>query len=1197
MINKNILLLLSAMLLTCINVAQGKAQKFFNLTADEVRIDSVLPCFTYSAALAGAWEDSLYTVSIEYPEFMEMSKDDVEKCKKLVPGQLSEMPNVRTDVVVERKRGHLEVSFVPFVMRDGKYMKLVSFMLDVKSSPKYSSKPRSMARADGSPADRYAAHSVLATGRWAKIRVPSTGIYELTDALIRRAGFTDMSRVKVYGYGGALQDVVLNGDYLVEHDDLKEVPTCTVNGHRLFHAQGPVSWRSNTTGKRTRNPYSDYGYYFITESDGEPLSVDSTAFVDSFYPSADDYHVLHEVDNYAWFQGGRNIFEDDPIEIGKSKSYIITPEAGQSGARNISVGITSGQASAGKIEINGLSVASFKLDGFTEYDHGKEYEGTFRVAYYSPTDTVTITTTSGGPLRLDYISASYATPSNRPVLAGKSFPVPEYVYNITNQDHHASGPADMVIIIPTSGKLKEQAERLKEFHTEHDGMRVVVVPADELYNEFSSGTPDANAYRRYLKMLYDRAETEADMPSYLVLFGDCVWDNRMNTSACAGLNPDDFLLCNESENSFSDTKCYVDDGFFCCLDDGEGGDPLKTDKLDMAVGRFPVRTADEAKIMVDKTLRYVANENAGSWQNHFIVMGDDGNNNRHMSDAEDMANTVESINPAIYVERIMWDTYQRESSSMGNTYPDVARLLKQRQEAGALVMNYCGHGRQDQISHERVLTITDFAEFTNINLPLWITASCEIMPFDSQEDNIGETAVLNANGGAVAFFGTTRTVYVNYNNAINKAYLRALFTPDENGDYISIGEAQRQAKNYLITPTGSSGSLVDGTENKLQYSLLGDPALKLNMPKQRAVIDSINGVDLATAKALPQLQAGTVVTVKGHINTYEGSKDTDFKGVVSCMVRDAEKLIVCRLNDTSDEGAITPFVYYDRTTTFFNGSDNVENGDFSFSFAVPKDIDYSNESGLINIFALNSQTGEAVNGCNGDFVVGGTGSLSTDSIGPSVYCYLNSPSFVNGGNVNNTPYFVAEMSDKDGINAAGSGIGHDMLLVIDGDLSKTYVLNSNFEYDFGSYTTGRTYYNIPELEPGKHTLKFRAWDIMNNSSTTELTFNVVRGLTPSIVSVDCSSNPATTSTTFIINHDRMGSNLNVEIYVYDIGGRPVWHHKESGVSPSGAYTVDWDLTGSDGGRLNTGVYIYRVKIGSDDSGTVSKANKLVIVNK
>ena len=1188
MIRKTIFLALAAML-TCLAAgAQAQRQRFFNLTADEVKIDSLLPFFSCSVPLDGAWADSVYTATIEYPEFIEMGDADIRRYLKISGKPLPGLPEVKTNVVVERRRGHLEVSFAPLAMRGGKYVKLVSFMIDVKSRPAARAKSRTRADESASPADRYAAHSVLATGRWAKIRVPATGIYEITDALIRRAGFSDMSRVKVYGYGGALLSEVLSGEDLAAHDDLKEVATCTVDGRRLFHAQGPVSWSSATAAKRTRNPYSDYGYYFLTESDGEPLTVDSTAFVDSFYPSADDYHTLHEVDNFAWFQGGRNLFEDDPISAGTSRSYVLTPVSTQPGDASISIGITAGQACSGRIDINGTAAGTFTLNGFSEYDHGKETEMTFKISNTGEADTVTITTTAGGPARLDYISACYSEPRPRPTLKGTAFDAPEYVYNITNQDHHADPQADMVIIVPASAKLTPQAQRLKEFHEQHDGMRVNIVPADELYNEFSSGTPDASAYRRYMKMLYDRAESEADMPSYLVLFGDCVWDNRMNTPECSGLNADDLLLCHESDDSFSDVYCYVDDGYFCYLDDGEGGNPRETDKADVAVGRFPVRNVAEAEIMVDKTIRYAGNENAGSWQNRFVFMGDDGNDNQHMSDADDMATLTENLNPAFQVERIMWDAYTRESSSTGNSFPEVTRLIKQRQEAGALIMNYSGHGGPNQLSHERVITINDFAQFANENLPLWITASCNIMPFDSQEANIGETAVLNEKGGAVAFFGTTRTVYVTRNNAINQAYLRALLTP-ENGGYISIGEAQRRAKNELVT----SGA--DRSENKLQYSLLGDPALKLNIPRPGAVIDSINGTPVGADGELPQLSAGSVVKVHGHVQTAEGGKDESFNGVVTALVRDAEKLIVCKLNNTGNEGASVPFEYYDRSTVLFNGNDSVRGGEFSFTFAVPKDIDYSNQTGMINVLALNSATHDAVNGCDGNFIVGGTGALGTDSIGPSLYCYLNSPSFADGGDVNTTPYFVAEIFDKDGINTTGSGIGHDLVLTIDGDMAKTYVLNDYFEYDFGSYTRGSTYYSIPALTPGRHTLTFRAWDIMNNSSTAELTFNVVEGLSPNLLGIDCTSNPARTNTTFIITHDRTGSNIDVEIEVFDISGRPLWRHTESGVSATGAYTVDWDLTADDGGRLQTGVYIYRVKIGGEGGKMVSKAKKLIII--
>ena len=1171
------LLFLSALCLPC-----SAWQRFFNLTADEVRIDTLLPRFTYTIPLGDNYADSTYTVELRYPEFLDMDKDDVARYAAISGEPLPAMPEISSCVAVNRKKGVLVVSFTPLVYREGVYRKLVSFMLSVEASGSLTVHRASSA---SSASGRYASHSVLAEGSWAKIRVPETGIYELTESVIKSAGFSDLSQVKIYGYGGALQNETLEGDELAALDDLSEVATCTAGGRRLFFAQGPVTWSGNTTTARTRNPYSDYGYYFITESDDEPLTVDSATFVSDIYPSTKDYHTLYEVDDYAWFEGGRNLYESSSIAEGSSKSYTIeTPGYDSDG--KITVVVTAGTASKAQIAVNDSVVGTLSMS-LGSYDSGDDATGIYSVHNLAAVNTVTVTATSGGPLRLDYIQAVFATPRDLPALSTTAFDAPEYVHNITNQDLHADAGYQMVIIVPTSQKLVTQAERIKTLHEEHDGMSVRIVPADELYNEFSSGTPDANAYRRYMKMLYDRAEGDDDMPRYLLLFGDCAWDNRMNSSSWANYSTDDFLLCYESENSFSKTSCYVDDGFFCYLDDGEGGNPLSSDMLDIAVGRFPVRDASEAEILVDKTVDYVENDNAGAWENIVMFLGDDGNDNRHMTDADDIATSLETIDPALHVKRVMWDAYTRVSTASGNTYPEVTELITEQQSAGALMINYSGHGAEYSISHEKVLMLDDFKNFTNTNMPFWVTASCDIAPFDGQTENIGEQILLNADGGAVAFFGTSRTVYVTRNKAINLAFTELLFTPVD-GEYISLGEAQRLAKNQLIT----SGQ--DLTTNKLQYSLLGDPALKLNIATVDAVIDSINGIAVG-GDVQAQLKAGSVATVKGHIES-DGTRMTSFTGLVTATVRDSKELVVCKLNDTSSDGASTAFTYYDRTNTLFNGTDSVVGGEFSFSFAVPMDINYSDETGLINIFAVDDNTKLLANGYSEDFTVGGTETTSNDSIGPSIYCYLNSSSFTNGDDVNTTPYFYATVSDKDGLNTTGAGIGHDMVLIIDGEMSKTYILNDNFVYDFGSYTSGSTYYSIPELDEGEHKLKFRAWDILNNSSSTELTFNVVKGLTPTLYSIGVTSNPAYTSTTFIINHDRTGSDMDVRIDLFDTGGRILWRHEESGVPTSSAYTIDWDLTTSTGSRLQTGVYLYRVYVSCESGNSVSKTKKLIVIN-
>ena len=1153
---------------------------FFNLTANDVKIDSILPYFSHSFELNECYADSSYTVSILYPEFINMTTADVARYQQLSGAPLPALPIPQHKIAVNRKKGLLQVGFSPLVYRNHRYQILVSFMLRIEAKPLMSSMKSATAKTRASSTNRYADHSVLATGKWAKIRVPSTGVYQLTDELIRQAGFTDLQKVKVYGYGGRLQNEQLVSEELIATDDLKEVPTCWVDGRRLFYAYGTVSWNSNTATRRTRNPYSDSGYYFLTQSEDTPVILDSTAFVNSFYPSPDYYHTLYEVDGYSWYHGGRNLFHPKAIDVAESATYTI-PSLASKGKAKMAVNVSAGSASRISVMHNGKQLGELAI-ALSKYDKGNEASGVYEMERTSMTDTVKLTTRSGSPSRLDYISFIWQEPLPAPHLKGVNFPVPEFVQAITNQDLHAHGFADMVIIIPSSQKLKAQAERLKDFHEKHDGLRVQIVSANQLYNEFSSGTPDANAYRRYLKMLYDRATTAADMPKYLLLFGDGVWDNRMLTSQCQSLHPDDYLLCFESENSFNEVYCFVDDGFFCALDDGEGLNKDFSDQQDIAVGRFPVTTEADAKVMVDKVIAYVTNKDAGAWQNTLVFMGDDGDNNLHMQDIDDTANAISSQYPGYLVKKIMWDAYQRETSSSGNTYPEVSRIIKQQQATGALIMDYGGHGMATQISHEKVLNLHDFQTFQHPHLPLWITASCDIMPFDGETPTIGEVAVRNPRGGAISFFGTTRTVIAYYNARINTSFLQHVLSKDAHGNPVTIGEAQRLAKNEMIT------SKKDLTCNKLQYALLGDPAVALHQPSYSIVVDSINGKALSSTPTVA-LQAGSTVTVKGHI---EGV--SDFQGLVFATVRDNEEEIVCRRNDYQETKEALTFM--DRPRTLYNGTNKVENGKFSFVFAVPSDINYSEGSGKLNLYAISDNHQMRTSGVSEAFTLGGGAELKTDSLGPSIYCYLNSPSFVNGGNVNSTPYFVAEIKDDDGINVSGSGIGHDLQLIIDGDMSKSYNLNANFTYDFGSYTAGSTFYQLPELAPGPHQLLFRAWDVLNNPSTTKLSFNVVRGMEPQLFSIDCTNNPAREATTFILEHDRAGAVVDVEIEVFDLSGRLLWHHQESSVSTTNTQTVNWNLTVENGNRLQTGVYLYRARISSEGSAKVSKAKKLIVVS-
>ncbi len=1031
--------------------------------------------------------------------------------------------------------------------------------------------------------DRYASHSVLADGRWVKVSVPSSGIYQLTDKLLREAGFTDPSRVKVYGYGGALQPERLTADYLAATDDLHEVATCrTGDGRCLFLATGPVTWDGNH--QRIRNPYADYGCYFLTEGD-QPLTLSTAQLLDSYQSLPDRCHTLYEVDDYAWYQGGRNLYDATRITADSPHSYTLSG-ATDHDTGSLTVTLSADQATTVAVSVNGQPLGQLTVAARGQYDEMRTATVTLPTEHLSASNTVTLTPgNSQAVVRLDYLSLYHATPTPLPDLAATTFPAPDLLGEIPCQDLHADGAADLIIIIPADRRMQAQAERLAQWHGERDGLRVRIVAADQLYNEFSSGTPDANAYRRYLKMLYDRAATEADRPRFLLLMGDGAWDNRMRTATWTGYRPEQFLICYESDNSYSHTDCYVSDDYFTLLDDGEGGDLLGGDKSDVAVGRLPVRTVSQATAVVDKILAYAGNRNAGSWQNLIVMMGDDGNGNQHMKDADDVASMVEREQPSLEVRRILWDAYERTSTASGNSYPDVTRQIQQLMGTGALVMNYSGHGAATTLSHEKVVDVSDFAQAESAHLPLWVTASCDVMPFDGEAENIGETALLNPDGGAIAFYGTTRTVFQTYNRLMNMAFMRHLLDTSD-GQPPTIGEAVRRAKNELID--GKS----DLTANKLQFSLLGDPALRLSLPTGQVAVDSINGVALAEAEGPIALAAGTTVKVCGHVRQDEGTADPTFNGQLTATVYDAADTMVCRQNDAAQ--APTAFVYTDRTHILFTGNDSIRQGRFSFSFTVPRDISYSDATGLIRLYAANTDRTRTANGHCSQFCLGDSDAASDDEEGPTVHCYLNSDTFVDGGRVNATPYFVAELEDTSGINATGNGVGHHLALVIDGQTSKTYNLNDYFTYDFGSHTRGTVGFSIPRLTEGDHRLLFRAWDMRNNATTKEFSFYVVDGLAPGVFNVDCTHNPATTSTTFLITHDRVGSFLNISIEVFDLNGRMLWQRRLQG-TPSDQYiTVDWDLSASNGRRLSTGLYLYRVRLSGDGGQQVSKTKKLMV---
>ena len=740
------------------------------------------------------------------------------------------------------------------------------------------------------------------------------------------------------------------------------------------------------------------------------------------------------------------------------------------------------------------------------------------------------------------------------------------------------------MIIIAQPNFTTQAERLAEAHRTKDNLTVQVVAPEAIYNEFSSGTPDATAYRRFMKMFYDRQTSEADAPKYLLLFGDGSFDNRKLTSAWKSVDMSNMLLTYQTENSLS-SQSYVIDDYFGFLDDTDNKKSLQNKKLCLGIGRFPIRTVEQATQMVDKVISYMENKNTGSWKNNLCFMADDGSNTdgfmtEHMEFADQLAGYVESEHPEFLVNKLYYDAYKKDMTA--GTYPDVRSGLQKLLKDGLLLFNYTGHGGTTALSDEKVLTQTDINQFTYTHLPVWVTATCDFTRFDDLNTSAGEDVFLNKSSGGIALFTTVRVAYSRPNFPINDNVIRNLFERN-NGRRRTLGEVMRATKNTL------------SSVYKLGFCLIGDPAVKMAYPEFGMKVTTVNGQAVdgnsISFKALEK------ITVEGEVLDASGQLVTDFTGIVNPTVKDSKVTVTCLKNSNKDDSPA--FTFTDYPNTIFIGNDSVRNGKFSFTFTVPKDISYSNLQGKMNLYAVDTESGNEAQGNFDNFIVGGTSDTAeTDTIGPEIRAlYLNDTTFVDGGQVNTTPYFVAELWDKSGVNITGSSVGHDMMLVIDESTVLSYNLNSYYELLPGEEGAGIVKFPIPALEPGKHTAEFWVWDILNNSTVRTFTFEVVEGLKPFLFDVIATPGIAREQVTFHLMHNRPESRMRVGIMVYDLAGRQLWKHEESGTSGLFEnYTISWDLTRG-GARMRPGVYIYRAAISTDNSKEATKARKFIILGE
>jgi len=1047
-------------------------------------------------------------------------------------------------IVYIRKKPWLEIEMVPFresTQSDAKWDKLNSFVVKINYTP---ASPASLK----SGGQTYTNSSKLSDGHWVKIGSTTRGMHKIPYTKLEEWGFSDPSSVQVFGNPGAMVPMANDKkrpDDLPAigclHADNALFFYSPGPWHRIWD-------RGKNLLKHQLHKYSPTAVFFLSEADGnvqEPSTSESIE--EPADASTDTYDYLHfheeELENLLasgnqWFgekfnaSSGleRSFSINVPNLLPDTEAVFYSQVAGRSNnahgfeinindeaTKTISVNTVSFndylgfyarmaddsiKFHPGNSEItlsyrytNQASNAAGWLDYFIinararlTLEHGpivfrdRHIVGDDNIAAFNITSSgekaiVWDVTNPGNPRKMSshYSNGQVTFKDKADELkeyvafhTDMSLPEPEFLENTENQNLHGTSPAEMIIVTPP--EFRSQANRLAALHTEHSNLKVAVAGRDQIYNEFSWGHPDPGAIRGFLKMLYDRSGDDSDQaPRLLLLFGDGSYDNRhINNTPAAP------LPTYQSDNSIYQTQTYMTDDFFCVLDDNEGSN-LRNDRPDIGVGRFPVNTQEEAKNAVDKSEKYITDQKKDGWKTRLTFVGDDGDFNLHMRDADRLTQKIARSHPQFNLNKIYFDAYEVASGSTGKEYPGVKKDIQKAISEGTLIFNYTGHGSENNLAHEKVVTKTDINNWQNRDkLPLFVTATCEFSRFDNHNHtSAGEEVFLNPNGGGIALLSTTRIVYSSLNFTLNNAFYNHVFENDEKGRPLRLGEIMRRTKIEAGSNT-----------NKLNFSLLGDPALRINYPHNGVKTKTLNNKSF-DEEATDTIRAMSKNTIKAAVTGHEGETLSDFNGTAHITVFDKANEVT-----TLGNGSSEPFEYSEYANVLFQGPVTVSDGTFEASFVVPRDIRYNFDEGRISYYAL-SDDGREASGATHQFVVGGiTQNTLQDEQGPKIDMYLNHENFKPGGNTGPRPMLYANVFDESGINTSGIGIGHNITLTIDGDASNPIVLNDAFTAARDDFREGTISYQLPRLDNGKHELTLKVWDNYNNSSTDTLTFRV-----------------------------------------------------------------------------------------------------------
>lgn len=759
--------------------------------------------------------------------------------------------------------------------------------------------------------------------------------------------------------------------------------------------------------------------------------------------------------------------------------------------------------------------------------------------------------------------------------------------NVSNQDIHGMPTPDMVIISPDA--YTSAAERIANLHRLHDGMTVHVLSPDKIYNEFSGGHPDVSAFRKLLKMWYDRSIALPDSTQfgYCLLMGRPTYDQKRKNPETLNSGYTNTLIW-QSPAGLTETTSFCTDDFIGMLEDELTERNLYERSINVAVGRYPVTSATDAAILADKLEAYITSPEYGIWRNNIMVIADDDDSAQHLMQAQSAIQFMQDNGPGAHYayERLYLDAFQRKNTSTGLEFPEAKeRMLKKWQKEGVLFINYIGHANPKEWGHERLLTWEDINSMSNQRLPILYAATCSFGKWDAESVSGAEIMLSNPAGGAISVITPSRTVYIARNEAITNAFSEQLTRRGADGSGQRIGDILRKGKNNCISRD----------DNMNRYHLFGDPALRMPLSRLTLAIDSIDHRPLAAEQAdAPTLKARSSVRISGRVIDSDGNL-VDFNGPVQYVLYDAEKSVTT--HGWGETGIVK--TYQDRNSKLATGSTLAVSGKWDANILMPAEIANNYAPAFLTLYAYDTDLGMEANGSTERiFVYGYDTSADTDTEGPTIHQFvINSDNFSDGDLVHSNPVAMATFSDESGINISDAAVGHAMSLILDNKTVYDDVANY-FIPDPETDGMGSVAYPMSEIDPGEHSLTLTVWDNANNSTSATLNFTVGINRRPDISDLKVIYDPIGDTASFKVITDRSLCKLDCSFECLSLNGELLWSSSRdiyAGKEATVSYL--WDLHDSNGRRLPRGIYIIRAKIASDDGLFTVKSKKIAIPSK